>query len=294
MRRTLTRWLLGVAACVACGLTAAMAAQASSHLKIREISGGAGGSNQSYIELQMYKPGQNHVSGQNVTFWNADGLPVQSIALSGPNPRKSQSQRTILIGDSAVAGRNFTMDLTPFLDLTASHNLVYGGAVCFEAVPVDCVSWGAFTGASNLPDHATPYGAPLPTDAALKRSIRPKCRTTLQAADDTNNNAVDFVGAARAPRSNARKPTEKACANTKIKKRPKNRSGDHSPTWKFKSTKAHSTFKCKLDRKRFKKCKSPKTYHGLGPGKHTFKVEAIDRDGNADKTPAKDTFTVLP
>ena len=37
------------------------------------------------------------------------------------------------------------------------------------------------------------------------------------------------------------------------------------------------------------------TYHGLDPGKHTFKVEAIDADGNVDKTPAKDKFKkILP
>ena len=82
----------------------------------------------------------------------------------------------------------------------------------------------------------------------------------------------------------------RARRNTKIKKRPKNRSGDDSPTFKFKSTEAGSTFKCKLDHKKFHKCKSPKTYHGLDPGKHTFKVEAIDADGNVDPTPAKDKF----
>jgi len=55
-----------------------------------------------------------------------------------------------------------------------------------------------------------------------------------------------------------------------------------------------ATFKCKLDQKKFHKCKSPKTYHGLDAGKHTFKVEAIDASGIADKTPAKDKFKILP
>jgi hypothetical protein len=82
--------------------------------------------------------------------------------------------------------------------------------------------------------------------------------------------------------------------NTKIKKRPKNKSDDTTPTFKFKATEAGSTFKCKLDHKKFKKCKSPKTFHGLDPGKHKFKVEAIDSDGNVDSTPAKDKFKVLP
>ena len=54
------------------------------------------------------------------------------------------------------------------------------------------------------------------------------------------------------------------------------------------------TFKCKLRSQGFRKCKSPKTYRGLDPGKHKFKVEAIDSNGNVDSTPAKDKFKVLP
>jgi hypothetical protein len=307
MGRTRTRTCLALVACVACGLVAAPA-QATFHLtKIREVAGSS--SDQAYIELQMYQPGQNLLSGHNLTFWDADAqvlgmpVPVQTIPLSGPNPPNGETQRTTLIGDSGVVGRDFTVDLNPFFDQTQGGNLVFGGAVCFEAVPVDCVSWGAFTGTANLPDHSTPYGQPLPVTSALNRSISRGCATLLEASDDTNNNAADFVAAPRAPRSNSVTPTEKSCGgagnpsgapDTKIKKRPKNRSGDDSPTFKFKSTESGSTFKCKLDHKKFKKCSSPKTYHGLKPGKHTFKVEAIDADGNVDSTPAKDKFKILP
>ncbi len=124
----------------------------------------------------------------------------------------------------------------------------------------------------------------------------------LEASDDTGNNASDFSIQPRAPRPNAITPPEKSCGgpgnpsgapNTKIKKRPKNRSHDDSPTFKFKSTESGSKFKCKLDRKKFHKCRSPKTYHHVKPGKHVFKVKAIDADGNVDKTPAKDRFKVL-
>jgi hypothetical protein len=262
----------------------------------------------------MYEPGQNLVSGHNITIWDADGLvlgmpvPVGTLTLSGPNPPNSENQRTILIGDSAVAGRDFTLDLTPFFDPTVGNNVATAGAACFEAIPVDCVSWGGagFTGAANLPDHATPFGTSLPNTTALNRRISAGCPTALEATDDTNNGAADFASAPRAPRNNASPITETLCQNgpggtadttapnAKIKKRPKNRSDDDSPTFKFSSDEPGSTFKCKLDHKPFKKCKSPKTFHGLDPGKHTFKVKAIDVAGNVDSTPAKDKFTVLP
>jgi hypothetical protein len=64
-------------------------------------------------------------------------------------------------------------------------------------------------------------------------------------------------------------------------------------TFKFTSTEGKSTFQCKLDKKPFKACGSPKTYKKLKPGKHVFKVRAIDKAGNVDPTPAKRKFTVL-
>ena len=67
-----------------------------------------------------------------------------------------------------------------------------------------------------------------------------------------------------------------------------------SPTRKFRfGASEQSSFECKLDRKPFKRCKSPKKYKVLKPGKHVFKVRAVDVAGNVDPTPAKRKFKVL-
>lgn len=58
----------------------------------------------------------------------------------------------------------------------------------------------------------------------------------------------------------------------------------------FSSSEAGATFKCKLDKKAFASCTSPKTYK-VKPGKHTFTVEAIS-EGGADPTPASFPFRV--
>ncbi len=42
-------------------------------------------------------------------------------------------------------------------------------------------------------------------------------------------------------------------------------------------------FKCKLDKKRFKICRSPRLYKHLRHGKHVVRVKAIDKAGNASK-----------
>jgi hypothetical protein len=51
-------------------------------------------------------------------------------------------------------------------------------------------------------------------------------------------------------------------------------------------------FECKLDKKPFKACTSPKKYTGLKPGKHTFQVRAKDAAGTVDATPATKKFSI--
>src|SRR6266511_2194548 len=80
--------------------------------------------------------------------------------------------------------------------------------------------------------------------------------------------------------------------NTKLTGGPPPVTTKHTATFKFKSTERGSSFKCKLDRQRFKRCRSPKTYKHLKRGKHAFKVEAIDRAGNVDRTPAKRSWRI--
>jgi CSLREA domain-containing protein len=62
--------------------------------------------------------------------------------------------------------------------------------------------------------------------------------------------------------------------------------------FKFSSSEKGSKFECRLDRKKFKPCKSPKTYKGLKPGKYVFEVRAL-KGKDVDPTPAKRKFKVL-
>lgn len=69
---------------------------------------------------------------------------------------------------------------------------------------------------------------------------------------------------------------------TKITKKPPKSTTKRNATFKFKATPAAGAkFKCKLDKGKFKTCKSPKKYKKLKYGKHTFKVKA-----GGDPTPA--------
>jgi hypothetical protein len=50
-------------------------------------------------------------------------------------------------------------------------------------------------------------------------------------------------------------------------------------------------FECKLDRQKYHRCRSPKTYKNLKPGKHKFLVRAVSANGT-DSTPAKRKFRI--
>jgi hypothetical protein len=60
----------------------------------------------------------------------------------------------------------------------------------------------------------------------------------------------------------------------------------------FTSNEPGSSFQCKLDKRKFKPCSSPKKYKHLSSGKHKFKVRAVDAAGNVDASPAKKKFTI--
>ena len=187
-------------------LVLAPGASANFHLmKVREVATNPAGANSAFIELQMYASGQNFVGGHSVNFYTADGTLVDDDDAAA-NVGNGDSQRTILIGDTATAGRpDFS---NPMLS-DAVQTYGPGGAACFDTI--DCVSWGNFTGAARCPRRT---GSPAPAIAdgsSLTRSIAPGCATLLEAADDTDNSAADFALATPSPRNNSTAPTETAC-----------------------------------------------------------------------------------
>lgn len=57
-------------------------------------------------------------------------------------------------------------------------------------------------------------------------------------------------------------------------------------TFRFASTEARTTFQCRLEKRPWTSCRSPKTFVSLAKGRHRVLVRARDAAGNADPTPA--------
>jgi 6-phosphogluconolactonase (cycloisomerase 2 family) len=82
---------------------------------------------------------------------------------------------------------------------------------------------------------------------------------------------------------------DEAPPETTITKAPKAKTKKRRARFAFTSSEPFSTFECKLDKRGFKPCPSPRAYgkKRLRPGGHAFRVRALDEPGNTDPTPAK-------
>jgi hypothetical protein len=290
----------------ALGLIGAAPAPAAHHLvKVREVfPGTATDPAAEFVELQLPAAGENLVAGQaSVDLYDAAGTQTASATFLS-NPSNGQSQRTMLAasaGASSMFGVAADLTLPPGLDPG-------GGAACFDSTtfgPIDCVRWGSSSASTPSPSGSP--AAAISDGSSLTRSIAPGCATLLETGDDTNDSAADFALTAPTPQNNAATPSETACTgggggpgggdtdppNTKIKKGPRGKIETDTATVKFKSNEPGSTFACKLDRKKYKRCRSPKRLKNLDRGKHKFKVRATDAAGNTDPSPAKLRFEVV-
>jgi hypothetical protein len=75
-------------------------------------------------------------------------------------------------------------------------------------------------------------------------------------------------------------------------RRPKLNHRKRKATFRFAAGESGAKFLCKIDRKKYKPCRSPKVYRNLKPGKHVFRVKARDRAGNVDRTPVVKRFRI--
>jgi len=170
-----------------------------------------------------------------------------------------------------------------------------------SAEPGELESFLAEAVAEGSGNWSVTYPASIPVGtivAATQTSVAggtSELATTTTAAEEEGggNGGGGNNGGGNNGGGNGGNPKDKTPPDTKILKGPPKKTHKRTVKFKFASTEAGSSFQCKLDRKPFKPCSSPKKYKKLKPGKHVFKVRAIDKAGNVDPTPAKRSFKIL-
>lgn len=179
---------------------ATIPSQAAFHLmKIVEVFPGTQASpSAQYVVLQMYAPGQSFVAGHAIQVFNAAGASIATFTFPA-SVANGASQSRILIGTTAAAtffGVSVNLSMTAVIPAA-------GGKVCFDSI--DCVAWGNYSGSPagvGTPFQATSGGLRLGW-AAVRRLDIAGSPSLLDATDDTDNCADNFVFGAPAPRNNA-------------------------------------------------------------------------------------------
>jgi hypothetical protein len=209
MRGGRTPWALALAFVASLALAPAAFA-ADSQIKISEVYSDGNTTatgHGDYIELQLAAAGQQIPAGHSIVLWT--GPSTTTTFVFPANTTLTDNQRTILFG--------WPDNPTADFSATGLNPLLAGGAVCLSGssgppvVPIDCVSWGAF---SPVTSGQLGAGTPAPALNALRSLTRKKsrnCPTLLEPADDTNNSAADFSLAIPSPRGNFANPTEAPC-----------------------------------------------------------------------------------
>jgi len=311
MRALALRRVLVIAAAMAASLLTLWTgtAAATFHLiQVREVyPGSALEPEAEYVELQMYVGGQNHVKSHKLRTYDASGAVTGTSTFPADVPNGA-NQSTIVLATSAAASQ---FSFTPDTSLASPGALLpAGGAVCWEEL--DCVSWGSFSGSLPSPAGAPASAGGIPDGMALRRTIARGCSTALDPPDDSNGSAADFSPTSPQPRPNSVSPSEQLCPisggggsggggssentnapQTILRRKPPQRTGDRTPTFRFGADETGVSFQCKLDGKRFRSCRSPFTTKPLSFGPHRFQVRARDNEGKVDPTPASCRFRVV-
>ena len=135
--------------------------------------------------------------------------------------------------------------------------------------------------------HATALGGEL----NLPPGVATDAVGNVYVADASNNRLQKFADPP--PPGPGTSPPDTSPPNTSLRASKINQA-KRKATFRFSSSEPSSTFLCKLDRKAFTACNSPKTYKHLKPGKHKFRVKARDAAGNIDPTPLIKKFKIKP
>lgn len=205
-------------------------------------------------------------------YHTANGLELPAECLSSEDP-----------GGSVLATRSFVVDsVRP--SISVRRVLIAGLEVGVEVTAVDAATgiggyeWDMGDGFRT----ATPAGH-LGYRYAAFGTYRARV-TARDLAGNRTTVAVDFV----LPQPIDTDPPE----TTIVKPAPPKLAGSRTK-YRFVSDEIGVRYQCRLDDRRFRRCRTPKWVKRLREGPHRFQVRAIDRAGNVDPSPAIDRFEVV-
>lgn len=193
-------------------------------------------------------------------------LIVDSGPGGGPCPGPAE-EVTVSLSPSSIFADGTSHSVATATVLDANGYLLVGEEVAFES-----------TDAGQRIGPVTESGEGTYT-ARITASTKPGTARIFAFDESVGGEAFGFAELTQLalPRALAGAPAAKP--RVKFRRRPPAKTRDRTPTFRFVSTVAGSTFECKLDRRPLRRCKSPLTLPRLGFDGHTFKVRAVAPGG---------------
>jgi hypothetical protein len=132
-------------------------------------------------------------------------------------------------------------------------------------------------------------GTPAELSSGFQVSVAPNAETVFTAIS---------IGAQRSSCSAPVTYTEDSTApRTRVTMGPGVKTRKRKAVFRFKditSDPPGTTFRCKVDKKKWKQCRSPFRAKHLKKGRHVVKIRATDLAGNVERHPVKRRFRVVP
>lgn len=206
--------------------------------------------------------------------------------------------------DLKLFGANLTADPCPAEGSTGLNDIVYQAGSEFGTLLADPYDAFLAGGGSFLRDaiHANEAGNVALAEAFLDPVMpteceppeEPTCETDPALCPPEPSCETDASLCPPEPptcETDASLCPDRTAPRTRITVGPARNGRKRKVTFKFRSSEKGSTFQCSVDKRPFRRCASPKRMR-LKPGRHRFRVRAIDRAGNVDRSPAVRRFRI--
>jgi bacillolysin len=237
------------------------------------------------------------LSGENVMFrfrigtdttrddfgWFIDDVRIYTCD-DGSLPKLSIENVSVAEGDSGQTNANLTVSLdTPAPEAVGFQAATSNGTA---TQPADYVATSG-PGSIAIGETETTVSVPVKGDTVDE----PNETFNVALSSPTNATIADATGVVTITDDD---PTDDVTPPvTTIDSKPPRSTTKKQAKFGFHSSEANSTFQCKLDQGAYAACSSPRTLRAT-PGRHTFRVRAIDQASNVDPTPASHTWKVKP
>ncbi len=147
----------------------------------------------------------------------------------------------------------------------------------------------SFTAGDPAPGTSAMYGTNTSAQQDVAAQLEPDADADGFGDETQDQCATNATTQGTCPLPASPPAQDTSAPDTTITKGAPNKTDAEKVKIKFTSSEANSTFECKVGRKPYMPCTSPKKVK-VEEGKNKFKVRAKDAAGNVDPTPAKEAF----